>query len=281
MSDTKAIAEHWGRGDVYALIVAALKKASKPLEGLTVEELAPVDHFHARGFPATVELADRLPIQAGQHVLDIGCGLGGPARYMAQRFDCKVSGIDITGPFVEAGIKLTALLGMQDRVTIELGDGQRLSYPDGRFDGAYTQHVTMNVADRRAFFAEAYRVLKPGAFFALTEHGLGPKGNPHYPVPWSMDGSGAYLVTPPETRALLEGAGFDDIVVEDTGAKYLAGYKAAMEKAQKEGLPPLGIHILMGETAGQKMRNAARNIEEGRTHPIQVVCRKHAHPRQR
>jgi SAM-dependent methyltransferase len=274
MTNQKAIAEHWARGDVYGLIVSTLEKMSKPLDALTLEDLAPVDHFHARGFPATVELADRLPVQSGQHILDIGCGLGGPARYIATRFRCKVSGVDITQPFVEAANKLTALLRMQDRVTIEHGDGQRLPYANAVFDGAYTQHVTMNVADRPRFFAEAYRVLKPLAFFALTEHGLGPKGDPHYPLPWSADGSGAYLVKPSETRAFLEAAGFENIVIEDTGTKYVAGYKAAIDKAEKGALPPLGIHLLMGETALQKTRNAARNIEEGRTHPIMLICRK-------
>lgn len=271
---SNVIADHWATGDVYGLIVSALNKMSKPLDGLTVEDLAPVDHFHARGFAATVELADRLPIKPGQRILDIGCGLGGPARYLAQRFQCTVNGLDITAPFVEAANKLTALLRMEQRVTIEHGDGQRLPYPDSHFDGAYTQHVTMNVADRPTFFAEAYRVLRPGAFFALTEHGLGPKGDPHYPVPWSADGTGAYLVPPTETRAILEKTGFEGIVIEDTGAQYVAGYKIAIEKAEKGGLPPLGIHILMGETALQKTRNAARNIEEGRTHPIQLICRK-------
>lgn len=274
MTNEKAIADHWARGDVYALIVSALRKMSKSLDALTVEDLAPVDHFHARGLPATVELADRLPIKPGQYIVDIGCGLGGPARYIAKRFQCKVSGLDITGPFVEAANKLTALLRMEDQVTIEHGDGQRLQYADASFDGAYTQHVTMNVADRPKFFAEAYRVLKPGAFFALTEHGLGAKGDPHYPLPWSADGSGAYLVTPSETRAFLEAAGFEDIVVEDVGVKYVAGYKTVIERAEKGVLPPLGTHILMGDTALQKTRNAARNIEEGRTHPIQLVCRK-------
>jgi SAM-dependent methyltransferase len=185
-----------------------------------------------------------------------------------------VSGVDITESFVEAANKLTALVRMEGQVKIEHGDGQRLNYPDACFDGAYTQHVTMNVADRPKFFAEAYRVLKPGAFFALTEHGLGAKGDPHYPVPWSADGSGSYLVTPSETRAFLEKAGFEDIVVEDTGDKYVAGYKMAIEKTEQGTLPPLGTHILMGETALQKTRNAARNVEEGRTHPIQLICRR-------
>ena len=134
----------------------------------------------------------------------------------------------------------------------------------------------MNVADRTQFFAEAYRVLKPRAFFALTEHGLGPTGNPYYPLPWSEDGRGAYLVSPEETRALLEAAGFGDIMLEDTGAKYLAAYKQVMDMAAHGALPPLGVHILMGKSAPQKMRNAARNIEEGRTHPVQVICRKPA-----
>lgn len=274
MTNAKTVADYWGRGDIYGLIVSALQKMSKPLEDLTVEDLAPVDHFHARGFRATVELADRLPVKAGQHIVDIGCGLGGPARYMAKRFQCNVSGLDITKPFVEVANKLTALLRMEQQVKIDHGEGQRLPYPDTVFDGAYTQHVTMNVADRPTFFAEAHRVLKPGAFFALTEHGLGPKGSPHYPLPWSSDGSGAYLVTPSETRTTLEEAGFEAIVVEDTGGKYLAGYKTAIEKAEKGALPPLGLHLLMGETALQKTRNAAKNIEEGRTHPIQLVCRK-------
>jgi SAM-dependent methyltransferase len=274
MTDAKAIADHWGRGDVYAVIAAALSKMSKPLDALTMEDLAPVDHFHARGLPATVELADQLPVKAGQRLVDIGCGLGGPARYLAKRFQCHVSGVDITQPFIDAARKLTALLRMEGQVALELGDGQRLPYPDVSFDGAYTQHVTMNVADRPSFFAEAYRVLKPGGFFALTEHGLGPEGSPYYPLPWSMDGSGAYLVTPAETRALLSRAGFEAIHIEDTGPKYAAGYRGAIERAERGEVPPLGIHLLMGETTPAKMRNALRNIDERRTHPIQLICRK-------
>lgn len=272
--DTKAVASHWARGDIYARILAALEKAGKPLDHLTLDDLAPVDHVHARGFVATIELADRLPIARDQHILDIGCGLGGPARYVAQRFGCRVTGIDITRPFVEAANKLTALLHMESSVRVEHGDGQALPYPDRHFDGAYAQHVTMNVARRPAFFAEAWRVLKSGGFFALTEHGLGASGDPLYPLPWSEDGSRSYLVPPEQTREWLEGAGFRDITITDTGSKYLSAYQSVVEKADKGQLPALGIHMLMGETAVLKIRNAARNIEEGRTHPIEVHCRK-------
>jgi SAM-dependent methyltransferase len=274
MTAEHAVGDHWAKGDVWALIMAALERAGKRLDALSIEDLAPIDHVHARGFPATVELGDRLPGKPGQRLLDIGCGLGGPARYFAQRFRCTVTGIDITEPFVDAARKLTALLRMEDRVTIQRGDATRLPFAGATFDGAYTQHVTMNIADRSRFFAEASRVLKPGGFFALTEHGLGPTGHPHFPVPWSDNGSGSHLITPEETRQLLATAGFTDVVLEERGSRYVEAYKRAMELAAKGALPPLGVHVLLGETAAEKTRNAARNIEEGRTRPIEVVCRK-------
>jgi cyclopropane fatty-acyl-phospholipid synthase-like methyltransferase len=75
-------------------------------------------------FSATVGLVDSLPIQSGHHIVDVGCGIGGPARYLAKCFGCRVSGVDITQLFVEAANKLTALLKMERQVEIELGDGQ-------------------------------------------------------------------------------------------------------------------------------------------------------------
>jgi hypothetical protein len=117
-------------------------------------------------------------------------------------------------------------------------------------------------------------VLKPGGFFALTEHGLGRTGNPHHPVPWSEDGEDEWLATPAQTRDLLTAAGFVDVEIEDTGPKYLEAYQGVLALAARDELPPLGLHLLMGQTAPQKVRNAARNIEEERTHPVQVLCRK-------
>ena len=273
MSPATSIADHWSDRDVYGLIVSALERASKSLDSLTVEDLAPIDHFHARGFPATVELADRLPVEPGDHLLDIGCGVGGPARYFAQRFGCKVSGIDITGPFVEAANKLTALLDMGDRVFIEQGDGGRLPYDDDCFDGAYAQHVTMNVAGRPRFFGEAWRVLKRRVLRAHRARPR-PRGKPAPSRALVGGRDGRVLVTPSETRELLAAAGFVNVESEDTGPKYVAAYRAALELADRGELPPLGLHVLIGPTAPEKMRNSARNIEEGRTHPVQVVCRK-------
>lgn len=274
MTKAQEISDHWGKGDVYSCILETMELAGIDPNTLTIEQLAPVDHFHARGFPATVELADALPIREGDTLVDIGCGIGGPARYLAKRFNCRVEGIDITAPFIDAANKLSALVAMQDAVRCQHGDGQNLPYKDETFDGGYSQHVLMNVPDRTTFFAEAFRVLKPGAFFALTEHGLGPVGEPHHPVPWSEDGRGAYLMRPSDTVDILKETGFRNVEVTDTGEKYLQGYKAAMALAAKGEAPVFGTHILLGELAPQIVKNAARNIEERRTQPVQIICRK-------
>jgi SAM-dependent methyltransferase len=261
------------RADLYEAIIEALRASGKPLEALAIEDLAPVDHFHARGLPATVELADRLPVAPGAFLVDIGCGLGGPARYMAKRFGCRVMGADLTERFVAAGNRLSELLGMRPQVELQAGDALALPYADGTFDAGYSQHVTMNIRDRRRFWAEAARVLKPGAAFALTEHGLGSGVAPHFPVPWSGDGSGSFLVAPEETARIAGEAGFEAIRIEEVGEKYVAGYRKGQQRAAA-GEPALGIHLLLGPGARERSANAMRNIEEGRTRPFQLFCRK-------
>lgn len=166
------------------------------------------------------------------------------------------------------------MLGLQGQVTIQLGDGNHLPYPHDHFDGAICQHVTMNIEDRDRFFTEAYRVLKPGGFFVLTKHGLGPNGVPHHPLPWSEDGTNAYLKTPVETMIHLENAGFEGIEIVMTGLKYAETYYHAIGLMESKTAPIIGMHVLIGKGAVEKMRNARRNTLEERTQPAQIFCRK-------
>lgn len=276
MATDQEISEFWGVGDTWERIQGAAEQAGVSLSEMSIRELAPIDHYHARGFEATVDLANRLPVKPGHHLLDIGCALGGPARYMADRFKCKISGIDITPGYIFAGNELSRITGMENQVELQVGSGTELPYDDNSFDGAYTQHVTMNIADRESFFEEAFRVIKPGGFFGLSEHGLGPAGDPIYPLPWAEDEGMSYLITKQKTEELLRQTGFTNLETIDTGPRYVAAYDKLLTKIQNEGAPILGLHVVGGDDVPKRATNSTRCIKEGRTHPIEVVCHKPA-----
>ena len=216
MSDPRTITDHYTSGDLLARLEARLREDGVDPAQPTVEALAPYDHFHGRGLEATEDMAARLRVAETDHILDIGSGLGGPARYLARRFGCRVSGIDLTAEFCDIARHLTALLGYENRVSIRQGDALAMPYDDASFDGAYSMNVSMNIADKRALYREIRRVLKPGAWLVLSEAAQGPGGRPDYPTPWARTAASSFLATEAETRASLEACGFAIEVLRDT-----------------------------------------------------------------
>lgn len=275
MSTTPDIAGHYTSGDLLARLEARLRDDGVDPARPTFEALTPYDQFHGRGIEATEELANGLQVAPTDHLLDVGSGIGGPARYLARRFHCRVSGIDLTAEFCDAARHLTALLGLSEHISFEQGDALAMPFGDAAFDGAYTMNVSMNISDKRAFFGEISRVLKPGAWFRLSETAQGPGGAPDYPTPWAQTAASSFLATPAETYANLEASGFtieSHRETTDAALAYAARSRAVVDAG---GQPPhRAVLLVHGARAEAAMANTGRALKERRIVPIEVICRK-------
>ena len=162
--------------DLATRISKVLADAGIPPENWTPDILAPADQIHGGGLTQTRLHAELTTIRSDMHLIDIGCGIGGPARYFATEFGCRVTGIDLTPEYIDCAKKLSDMMGLSDRVSFDVGDAAELPYDDEAFDMAWALNVTMNIEDREKFYTGVHRVLKPGASFGISELGRGRGG---------------------------------------------------------------------------------------------------------
>lgn len=275
MTHASRVTEHYSRGDLLQRLTRALEEdGADPLRP-SLEALAPYEHFHGRGLEATEEMADAVEIRASDHLLDIGSGIGGPARYLARRFGCRVSGIDLTPEFCEVARHLSRLLGLERGIAFEIGDALAMPFADATFEGAYSMNVSMNIADKPALYREIRRVLKPGAWLMLSEIAQGPGGEPEYPTPWARTPQASFLATPEDTLRALREAGFDVMHSRSTRAETLAFGAHSRALVEKGGKPPhRAVQLIHGDIAKQAMANTARGLERGSLEPIEILSRR-------
>ena len=242
-------------GGIADRILAALREANGPDAPVTPEALAPIDHFHGRGVLATGELVALLKPHPGERLLDIGSGIGGPARWIAAKCGVHVTGVDLTPEFCEAARALNAACGMTDRVTILEGSALDLPVPDAAFDRAYSQNVIMNIADKPRFYREAFRALRPGGMLALSNICAGEAGEPYFPVPWATTRTPVFWRRVGQTRADLEAAGFEIVSFEDTTETQKEAALREVARLQRRRIAP-------PQPASDHGRAAARDADQ-------------------
>jgi SAM-dependent methyltransferase len=258
---TDRVRAHYNGPGLVDRIKAALAPIAPEDQPLTVPQLAMLDQFHTRGILATAELAGAAGLKGGDHVLDLGCGIGGPARYLASMFGCTVTGVDLSPSFVDAATYLTTRCGLADRVTFKVGDALQLPFEGGAFDVVFLQHVAMNIADRAALYGEVRSVLKSGGRFATYDL-VRKEGEVIYPAPWARDPSTSFLFSEDETRRALEAAGFSPVLWRDDTQTAIDWFAAVA--ASPPGAGGLNLGVVMGAEFPSITGNLGRNIREGR-----------------
>lgn len=265
--DRVAVERHYAQGGLAERLLAALAESGKDLDRLTPADLAPFDQFHTRGAAATAELAALAGIGPADAVLDVGCGIGGPARALAAGHGCRVTGIDLTPEFVAVAAMLAERLGLAGRTAFQVADACDLPFPAASFDLVWTQHAAMNIADRPRLYAEMRRVLRPGGRLALHDVLAGSGGAPRFPVPWARRPAESCLLDQAGTRRVLEAAGLRILEWRDVTAEanaWFAAHAAAIAA-------PAGIATLMGPDFAAMAANHRRNLAEGRVAVLQAL----------
>ena len=265
--DLDGVRDHYGATGLTERLKTALAAFGLETQRLTPQQLAAVDQFHTRGLAATAELAKLAGITAEMAVLDVGSGVGGPARFVAATCRCRVTGVDLSEPFVDAARYLTERTGQSGQVSFEAASALELPFGDGRFDVALLQHVAMNIADRARLYREIRRVLKSGGRFATFDVVLN-SGNPHYPVPWARTPATSFLLTAAATREAIEPAGFRMLAWQDDSE----AAKAWFAQLRESGPPPSpNLGTVMGPDTAQLAANLGRNLMEGRLGVLTAV----------
>lgn len=263
------MAAHYETPALKAAITGAIQAAGLDPAHVSPDDLAPLEEFHTLGRQATIELAELAGVTRASSILDVGAGLGGPARLLASRYGAHVTALDLTAAYCDAARMLGELTGLSELVEVHRGDALELPFAAASFDLVWTQHASMNIADKPRLYGEISRVLRPGGRFAMFDIVAGEVSPIHFPVPWAPDPSISFLESIGRIRSMLLAAGFTIRVWEDLTARVLAWFEGRAASAR--GAPTtIGLHLLAPDMP-EKLANQARNVREHRVRFLRAV----------
>lgn len=268
---SQLLEQHYSGGDIVTAVKKALADIGKADGPLKPEELSSIDQFHVRSLLATKDLAAAAAPASDMEILDIGSGLGGAARYLASNFGCKVSGLDLMQSYCDVAAMLTERCGLSDRISFRQGDALALPFPDASFDQVWTQHVSMNIADKSRLYGEMRRVLRPKGRLAIYDPLQAGSEAIQYPVPWAADERTSFVLTEPSLKQLLQEAGFTQLSWEDKTEVALQWFDEMEKKWAGTKPSPLGIHVLIGPEIRPMSANLRANLRDGRAKLVQAI----------
>lgn len=273
MNAERVVAEHYGRSGLEQKILDAVARAGIDVKNMTAADLAPVDEFHIGGLDATKDLAAQMELREGMRVLDVGCGIGGPARYFSGDHGCKVTGVDLTAEFIQVAASLSRFVKLEALTEFRQASALDLPFEPGAFNRAYMIHVGMNLADKAGVFREVQRVLKPGGIFGVFDVLRVGEGPISYPVPWAVGVQTSFVETVAAYGSALESAGFRVERQRDRREFGIDFMLKIMARVAQGGPPILGLHLLMGETTPAMIKNMLGMLQQGILAPVEMIAR--------
>jgi len=258
------VVKHYSRSDLFETIIQKLKDSGIERDKITQKDISAVDEFHIRGAEATHELITESGINKDSKILDVGCGIGGPARMIAFETGCKVTGIDLTEDFIRTAKLLSELVNLDDLTEFICADATKLPFNDESFDIVWTQHAQMNIKEKDKLYSEIFRVLKKGGKFIYYDIFCTGNEPLYYPLPWAEESTISHLITVHEYADLLNETGFKEIKISEKTERSINFFRETFDKLVKEGPPKVGLNLLMKETAVEKLKNLLRNLTENK-----------------
>jgi SAM-dependent methyltransferase len=253
------------------IVEAVLERAGARAGGrpLGVDHLRALDQFHMGGPVATSWVVDAEDVGPEDTVLDVGCGIGGPARQLAAATGAHVTGVDLLPRHVDGATTLSRAVGMQRSTTFVVGDATRLPFGQAAFDAACLLFVGENVEDKPALFRSVRRVLRDGGRFVLYDPVLAGNRQPTFPLPWSGEAGNSHLATAEEYAAGLAGAGFALAEQRDWSAEVVR--LAEQPDSEMEERVEIG-RLQFGDEAPVRFANLLTAIREGVLQPRMFVA---------